>query len=188
MADALDRILALIRAERPGLRLVHKRDSPLMRAVGAALTPLTPDFLDRFTTVLGDTVYLPRPPAEMPRDALARTLAHEFVHQLDMAAHGPWFYASYALAMPAGRTLRAHWERRAYAADLMLAHEAGGPRAVERALDGIAPLFSGPAYGFMWAGEAAARRYLAPVRDEVLAGALQRRAPYDRILAAWRGP
>ncbi len=186
--DALDRVLALVRAERPRVRLVHKADAPVMRALGVALAPLAPDFMDRFTTVLGDTVYLPLPPERMPRDALARTLAHELVHMLDMAAWGPVFYTSYVLAMPVGRTTRAHWERRAYAVDLMLANEAGGARAVERALDWIVPMFAGPAYGYMWAGAASARRYLAPIRDEVLAGTLQQRAPYDRILAAWRGP
>jgi hypothetical protein len=182
VADELDRVLALVRSERPGLRLVHKADSPLMRTLGTVLAPLTPDFGSRFTTVLGDTVYLPRPVEALDRGHLARILAHEFVHQLDMAAYGPLFYTSYVLAMPVGRTTRAHWERRAYAVDLMLAHRAGGPAAVERAMAWIVPMFAGPAYGWMWAGTEAATRYLAPVRDEVLAGTLQQRAPYDRIL------
>lgn len=185
MTDELDRVLALVRRHRPGLRLVAKADSPLMRALGAVLRPLTPDFGDRFTTVLGDTVYLPRPVQEMGRRELAHILSHELVHQLDMARWGPLFYTSYVLAMPVGRTTRAHWERRAYAVDLLLAHREGGARAVDRALDWIVPMFAGPAYGFMWAGEDAARAFLAPVRAEVLSGALAGRAPYAEILAAW---
>lgn len=187
MSDELERILALMRSERPGLRLVHKADSPLMRAVGVALWPITPDFADAFTTVLGDTVYLPRPPDQVARKPLARTLAHEFVHQLDMDQWGPVFYATYAAAMPALRTSRAHWERRAYAVDLMLSHHDGGRVAMDHTFDRIVPLFSGPAYGWMWAGRDAARRYLEPVRDEVVSGTLQVREPYARILAAWRG-
>ena len=185
--DALERILALMREERPNLQLVCKADSPLMRATAVLVYPLTPDFADGFVTVLGDVIYLPRPQEEMSRTGLAAILAHEFVHQLDMATYGPLFYASYALVLPTGRTCRAWWERRAYAVDLMLAHEEGGPVGVERALEWIVPLFSGPSYGFMWAGRAAARRYLDEVARPVLEGTLQRQQPYQRILSAWAG-
>lgn len=186
--DRLDRILALARRFRPGLRLVHKADSPLMRAAALALRPLVPDFQDRFTTVIGDTVYLPRPPEEMAREPLAAILAHELVHQLDQAEHGWRFYAGYAVwPMPVARTERALWERRAYAVDLMLAHEAHGEAGLRRTLDRLVPLFAGPSYGWMWSGAEAARAFLAPVAEEVRSGTLQRRAPYREILAAWRG-
>lgn len=186
--DRLDRMLALARRHRPGLRLVPKADVPWMRALGVALRPIVPDFGSAFTTVLGDTVYLPRPLERFDRDALAATLAHELVHQLDMSEHGLRFYASYlALPLPVGRTMRAHWERRAYAVDLMLAWEAGGEAGLTRAAQRIARLFSGSEYAWMWAGQADAEAYLAPIVAEVRAGTLQARAPYAEILAAWRG-
>jgi hypothetical protein len=152
------------------------------------MRPLMPDFMERVTTVIGDTVYLPCPPEQLHPDGLASTLAHELVHQLDQADWGPWFYVSYAvLPLPVGRTLRADWERRAYAVDLMLAWEIGGEERLRRVLDRIHGLFWGPAYGWMWAGRRAAWAYLAPLADEVRAGSLQVRDPYADILAAWRG-
>jgi hypothetical protein len=186
--DRLDRMLALVREHVPGLRLVQKADVPWMRLVGQVIEPLVTGFSTEFTTVIGDTVYLPVPVASFGRDELAGTLAHELVHQLDQAEHGLWFYASYAVApVPVGRTWRAHWERRGYAVDLMLAWEDGGERGLVRAERRIRALFSGRAYGWMWAGDEAAAAYLAPVVAEVKDGSLQREFPYDRILAAWTG-
>jgi hypothetical protein len=186
--DRLDRVLALARRHRPDLRLVVKQDVPWMRTLGALIRPLSPGFLDRFTTVIGDTVYLPRAPERLGRDLLARILCHELVHQIDQEEHGAWFYVSYGVwPLPVGRTGRAHWERRGYAVDLMLAHHDGGEAELRRTLEWVLPQFTGPAYGWMWAGQAAARSYLEVVADEVRAGTLQTRAPYDEILAAWRG-
>jgi len=179
----------MVRGHVPDLRIVHKADSRLMRALGVVLRPITPDFSTAYTTVLGKTVYLPRPMAEFDRDQLARILAHELVHQLDMIEHGALFYASYLVApMPAGRTQRAFWERRAYAVDLMLAYDEDGDRGLERLLDWLIRTFSGSAYAWMWAGQGAARRFLEPTCREIRSGELQKREPYAEIFAAWRGP
>jgi hypothetical protein len=186
--DALDRILSVARRHVPQLRLVDKHDYPLWKIVGLGVRPLMPDFMEHVTTVIGDTVYLPCPPDRMPRVLLAQILAHELVHQLDQREHGWWFYASYAMApLPAGRTMRAHWERRAYAVDLMLANATGGEPALRRKAAQVTRYFAGPYYGFMWAGQEAARSYVRTIEDEILAGTLQKRAPYDEILTAWRG-
>lgn len=158
-----------------------------MRAVGRVLKPVMPNFATRYTTVIGDTVYLPGDPADLPPDALAATLAHELVHQLDQRRYGPLFYISYGLGLPAGRTLRAYWERRAYAVDLMLAMDRGGPGEVKRVANVLVDVFSGPAYLWMWVGTASAREYLRPVVEDVLDGTLQKHEPYRSILAAWRG-
>jgi hypothetical protein len=159
-----------------------------MRLPGELARPFLGDVNGRFTTVVGDVVYLPAPPERLDRDRLAAILAHELVHQLDQARFGLGFYLSYALVGPTLRTRRAHWERRAYAVDLLLAREAGGPAAVDRVAEQLVPLFAGPSYGFMWAGREAARRYLAPTVRAVKAGTLDTTFPYDGILAAWRGP
>lgn len=183
----LERVLALVRRHVPGLALVNKQTVPWMRAAGRLARPFAPDFETGFTTVLGATVYLPCDPADFDPDTLAQILAHELVHQLDQARWGPLFYASYAAALPAGRTWRARWERRAYAVDLLIARERGGPAAVEMLSRRLARLFSGPSYVWMWAGEEAAQAFLAPVVRRVLSGELEAQAPYREILAAWRG-
>jgi hypothetical protein len=186
--DRLDRILALVRMHRPGVRLVDKHDVPWMRAVAVAVRPLIPTFMEHVTTVIGDTVYLPAPPSRMDRDLLARILAHELVHQLDQAEHGLAFYATYAaVPLPVGRTLRAHWERRAYTVDLLLAHHEGGERGLAWEVERLVRLFAGPTYGFMWAGAGAARAYVEHAADEVRTGRARGRPPYRDILAAWSG-
>lgn len=186
--DLLDRILALARRHRPGLRLVDKHHVPIARLSAFLLTPLMPAFMDDVTTVIGDTVYLPGRPEDLDRQLLARILAHELVHQLDQAEHGLRFYLTYAVApLPVGRTMRAHWERRAYAVDLMLAWEEGGERSLSAATLRVARHFSGPTYGWMWLGVDAARQYVGAVADEIRSGTLQQRAPYREILAAWTG-
>lgn len=185
----LDRVLELVRSEVPGLRIVDKSTVWWMRAAGRILRPMIPDFESRYTTVIGDTVYLPQPMDSMPPDALASTLLHELIHQRDQAAWGVLFYLSYGLTpLPLGRSHRAHWERRAYAVDLMLAHHIGGEPHLRRVEARICHLFSGAGYGWMWAGEGAAEAFLAPVVEPILAGTLQRVDPYDRILRAWVGP
>jgi hypothetical protein len=186
-SDRLDRILALARAHRPGLRLVDKADSAWMRVAAVGMRPFMPTFLTQVTTVIGDTVYTPGPPETIPRALLARILAHELVHQLDQAERPVWFYVSYGLVLPTWRTWRAHWERRAYGVDLMLAWEEGGEGALGRSLARIEGLFAGPAYGWMWGGRRAARAYLAPVAEAVRRGALQQTEPYRSVLEAWRG-
>ncbi|MCO4747281.1 MAG: hypothetical protein KC912_20955 [Proteobacteria bacterium] len=188
MTDPLDRILALVREHIPDVRLVHKHELRWMRILGKAVRPIAPDFDTHYTTVLGRTVYLPRPPEHMPRRVLAATLAHELVHQLDQRRWGLLFYASYAWALPTGRTMRAYWERRAYAVDLLIAKERGGALEVENVARRLADVFSGSGYLWMWMGRASARAFLRPTVEAVMSGELERQAPYDVILAAWRGP
>ena len=187
MDARLHRIVKLVRTHVPDLRLVDKREVVWMRWVGWLLRPLVPEFSTRYTTVLGSTVFLPRPAREIAPRVLASTLAHELVHQFDQNRWGPLFYLSYGFLLPAGRTMRAHWERRAYAVDLLLAWERGGEAELERVTDMLVDLFAGRSYLWMWAGRDAARRYLQPVVDDVRSGRLEHEEPYRSILAAWRG-
>lgn len=187
MDPRLQRVLALTRRHIPGLRLVDKRRVPWMRVLGRVVRPWAPDFDTHYTTVLGRSVYLPRAPEEVPTEVLAATLCHELVHQIDQRRWGPLFYASYGWMLPTGRTMRAYWERRAYAVDLLIAFERGGAPAVHQTADRLAELFSGPSYLYMWAGRESAASFLRPTVEAVLDGSLVRIAPYAEILDAWRG-
>ncbi len=186
--NRLDRMHVLVRTYVPDLRMVEKKDSQLMRGLGILLRPVSPDFETHFTVVIGRTVYLAKPIADWQPDRLAATLAHELIHQLDQQRWGLGFYLSYFLCLPTGRTMRAWWERRAYVVDLLLARERGGPPGVERTLNWLVEIFAGPNYGWMWAGQSAARRFLEPVARDVLAGRYDEVEPYCSILAAWREP
>lgn len=185
--DRLDRMLAFARTRVPGLRLVHKADVAWMRAAGVLMRPVNRQFMTHYTTVVGRTVYLPRPVDVFPRDRLAATVAHELVHQLDVRRYGPLFLGTYAFLLPAGRTLRAVWERRGYTVDLLVARERGGDAAVFRLADELAGVFASSEYLWMWAGRQAARAFLEPAVRGVLDGSVDVREPYTSILAAWRG-
>lgn len=187
MDARLARILKLVRRHVPDLRLVDKHDVTWMRWLGGALKPVIPEFDTRYTTVLGSTVFLPRPAHEIVPEVLASTLAHELVHQMDQQRWGVLFYLSYGFCMPLGRSMRAHWERRAYAVDLLLARERGGEAEVYRVADLLVDLFAGHSYLWMWAGRRSARRFLQPVVNQVLWGVLDQQEPYRSILAAWQG-
>jgi len=158
-----------------------------MRALAVVVRPFMPGFLTRVTTVVGDTIYTPGAPESLPPGLLARIVAHELVHQLDQARYGPLFYLSYLLVLPLGRTSRAYWERRAYAVDLLLSLVDDGPSGLEMTRRRLVVVFSGPTYGWMWAGRGAAEAFLQPVVDLALAGELQHASPYDDIVAAWLG-
>lgn len=187
MRKRLDRIHLLCQQNVPGLRLVNKQHVWWMRWLGWALKPVVPEFSSRFTTVIGNTVYLPDDPENLSPNMLASTLAHELVHQLDQQRYGVVFYLTYGFGLPTGRTMRAYWERRAYAVDLMLAMEAGGPDSVRRTANRLVEIFCGPSYFWMWSGRMSASEYLRPVVEDVLDGTLNTREPYRSILAAWRG-
>ena len=184
--DRLDRVLALVRARVPRLQIVHKREVGWMRAVGRLLRPINPAFEEHFTVVIGATIYLHTAPDQIDRDELAAILAHELVHQLDQQRWGPIFYLSYALLLPVGRTARAFWERRAYAVDLLIARERGGPGGVHQRGRIIAHYFTGGSYLWMWPGWRAANRFLAPTIQAVIDEGLDDVEPYRSILAAWR--
>lgn len=80
-----------IEVELPELRtqpkLVRKRDSWSMKALNFLLRPITSDFMTRFWTTTGHTIYAPEGPAseaDFGQPAWItrhrRTLAHEWVH------------------------------------------------------------------------------------------------------------
>ncbi len=181
-------MLILCRGMVPDLELVDKRTIWWMRWLGRLLEPVVPEFSSRYTTVMGSRVFLPAGPDEMHPNVLASTLAHELVHQLDQKRWGVVFYFSYGFMFPVGRSMRAYWERKAYAVDLLVAHERGGEDEVRRVANMLAEVFSGHSYLWMWAGKMSAGAYLQPVVDAVLDGSLEQQEPYRAIMQAWRGP
>lgn len=186
--NRLDRMTDHIRERVPNLRLVNKSEVWWMRVLGIVLWPLVPNFMTDFTTVFGDTVYLPDDPARLEPDRLAITLAHEYVHQVDQQDNGLWFYLSYVLTpLPIWRTHRAHWERRGYAVDMMIAFERGQDEALNRKLLWLVDIFTGPNYAWMYGGRRAARDYLERTADQVRHNELQKTPLYAGILNAWRG-
>ncbi|MEZ4775348.1 MAG: hypothetical protein R3D00_19345 [Bacteroidia bacterium] len=72
----------------------YKDESWEMQVLNLFAMPFCPEFLSRFTTVVGNNIYFPnRSFIRMNPDAAMRTLAHEAVHILDMDRWTPGFFA-----------------------------------------------------------------------------------------------
>ena len=187
-SERLARLIGLTESRIPGFHFVTKDNVGWMRLLARLLRPINPRFGSDFNVALGKTVYLTKPKDDWHPDSLSRLLAHELVHLIDQKHYGVFFYLSYGLLLPSVRTCRAHWELRAYAVDLLLAWETGGEAALLRTANRVTNHLTGPAYGWMWLGQRAARRLLAPTLQSIRTGELQKRDPYLDIIANWRGP
>jgi hypothetical protein len=85
-----------VRASVPAFRVAFKDEVGWMRVLGGLVRPFHRDFMTRFTTTLGTTVYFPsRAIYESSPKGSITVLAHEWVHLLDHAAHPFWFSLSY---------------------------------------------------------------------------------------------
>ena len=136
--------------EFPGFRVRFKDQAWHQRALGQGLKVVgARRYLTHFVTVFGNTVWWPTE-AQFRRDPrhAAAVLLHERVHLSDRRRLGVLFDASYVAAGPAVWTMRAHWERRAYAVDIVRLTRLGRP--VEWTCEWLRPLFSSVEYGFMW--------------------------------------
>lgn len=78
-------------------KIRFKDESELMQVMGIFATVYSPEFLSRYTTVLGNKVYFPdRTYLQMEDERASRILAHEVVHLLDAERiTWPLFYLTY---------------------------------------------------------------------------------------------
>lgn len=104
--DTLHAFEANVASAVPGFRVAYKDKTWWMAWLGFLVRPFNPDFLSRYTTTLGTTVYFPdQETYEANPKSSFTILAHEMVHLLDGQAH-PWtFKLSYlfpqVLSVPA---------------------------------------------------------------------------------------
>lgn len=153
----------------PGkFRLVDKRDSRLMRLIGWLLKPINPNFMDKYVTTIGYTVYI-------GADRIATTsgykiLRHEAVHIADYHKYGLWFSFSYLfLPIPFFFTLRAFWEFRGYRESMLVKFEHRG-ELTDAYLDRLADNFTGPSYAWMLVSRRWTLKILREYRSQILAG------------------
>ncbi|HOU91997.1 MAG TPA: hypothetical protein PLU22_13185 [Polyangiaceae bacterium] len=158
MADAAA-LLAEIAAEFPGFRVVYKRNSPLSRAIDGALRALTlgrqREYLTRYHTVIGRTLYLPDAWASTSEIARVIVLRHERVHLHQFRRYGLLGMAAlYLLPLfPVGLAWgRARLEWEAYRETLAATAELRGLAAAQSPAlrEEIVDRFVSGAYGWMW--------------------------------------
>lgn len=141
-------------------RVRYKDESWEMQLINLVALWFCPDFMTRYTTVIGSTIYLPsREYVEAQGDAVLRTLAHEVVHLLDaerwsepafMFAYlspqilalgiftfpffGFWSLLFLLFLLPIPSPFRFYFESRGYAMDILTAHEALKERTLQHSI------------------------------------------------------
>jgi hypothetical protein len=171
---ALDALLEAIRDEFPRFRVVRKSESHLSKAIDVALRAITlggqRSFMSRYSTVIGDTLYVPEGWDRIDPIEAIITLRHERVHLRQRRRYTlPGMAFLYLVPiLPLGlawgrarieweayeETVRATWELRGAAAarsPSLRAHVVGR--------------FVGPDYGWMWPFSAQVERWY----DDLLA-------------------
>lgn len=178
-------LVAALREEIPGFRIVRKDRSSLHRMIHLALVAVTlggmRSYLDAYQTTIGKTVYVTADwdtPA-WTDDQRYCTLRHEAVHLRQFRRYTlPAMAVLYVLLpLPLGLAyFRARFEMEAYAETVRAEAEVYGPdypRAPARRAR-IVEQFTGPSYGWMWPFRRSVERW------------------YDRVLASFapsdRGP
>lgn len=171
MPSRYEALLAQLRAEVPGFRVVPKASSRRHRVLDRALRIVT---LGRMTaymdyqTTLGRTVYVTPDFARRSDDDKYITLVHEAVHVRQFVRFTPVGMALlYLLApLPIGLAwCRAAFEKEAYAAEARAIAEVYGVARARAERADVVAQFVGPAYAWMWPFRAAIERWY----DQVLA-------------------
>jgi hypothetical protein len=163
---------AALARELPRFAVRYKDESRLQRLIGALVRPFNATYLTQYTTVMFGRVYFPsrvwrarRGPA-----AIYATLRHEAVHLRDARRFPLIFQLTYLFALPAGLTLRAVWEWRAYLETLRVSAEVSG-EIPDALLAQVERAFTGPDYLFMCPFPGFVRRRLERARRELLGAA-----------------
>lgn len=167
-----DAFVEEIRREFPAFRIRPKADSRLQRAIDVALRVLTlngqREYLTRYHTVLGDTLWVPSRWPESGDEQRYVLLRHERVHLRQRRRYGTIGMALLYLLplLPIGLAWgRARIEWEAYAETLRATAEVHGVDAArDPALhDYLVQQFTGAAYGWMWPFPGTIRRWIAEV-------------------------
>lgn len=158
--NAIDeRYLDELRAEFPRLRVVDKERDGFSKLIDRALRIVTlggqREFLTRYVTTIGQTIYLPSGWQRRSPESRYITLRHEAVHLRQFRRYGLVLTALVYLVpiLPLGLAWgRARLEWEGYAETIRATFEVHGLEAArEPSLHAyVIRQFTGPAYGWMW--------------------------------------
>jgi hypothetical protein len=157
--DRYQELVAEMRSEFPGLRIVKKPESALQRAIHKALVVVTLGaqrrYLDGYQTTIGRTIYVTSDWDLRPAAERYVTLRHERVHLRQFARYGLVLMSVLYLLIPFPVGLawfRARLEWEAYAESIRAQAELHGRAAAAepRFRERIVSQFTSGAYGWMW--------------------------------------
>jgi hypothetical protein len=159
VSDRYETLVAQLRQEIPGFRIVRKDQSALHRAIHVALIGVTfgrmRSYLDSYQTTIGKTVYVTSDWDDWPAYERYVTLRHEAIHLRQFRRYTlPVMALLYVLLpLPMGLAyFRARFEMEAYAESIRAAAELYGIDYVQTPdyRGRIVEQFVGPSYGWMW--------------------------------------
>lgn len=168
------RLVASLREELPGFRIVRKDQTSLHKAIHYILIAVTfgnmRSYLDSFQTTIGKTVYVTSDWDQLDPDVRYVTLRHEAVHLRQFRRLSlPIMALLYVLVpLPIGLAyFRAHFEKQAYAETIRAAAEVWGTTVAgsQSYRNYVISQFTGASYGWMWPF----RRGLERWYDQILA-------------------
>jgi hypothetical protein len=171
-----DRFESDLRAEFPAFCIRRKRGDRLSRAIDVALRIVTlggqRDYLTKYHTVIGDTLYVPETWDELPDLDRVILLRHERVHLRQRRRYGGplmtflYLFPFFPLGLAYGRA-RIEWE--AYTETLRATAELRGLEAARDPglRERIVSRFLGPDYGWMWPFRSVVERWYDQVLSEL---------------------
>ncbi len=172
-----NRFIAEIQAEFPNFRIIKKEQSAFAKAIDLGLKLLTlggqREFMSRYFTVIGDTLYVPKGFDELDPINVVITLRHERVHLRQRRRLTlPGMTLLYLLLpFPLGMAyFRARLEWEAYTETLRATLELRGRDAVMAAAlrERVVSQFTSAAYGWMWPFPKSVNRWYDEALQEVL--------------------
>ncbi|NUP11520.1 MAG: hypothetical protein HOW73_36205 [Polyangiaceae bacterium] len=174
--EVLDRFLDEMRAEFPRFRIIKKEESPFSKAIDVALRIVTfngqREFMTRYYTVIGDTLYVPQGFDNFDPVDVVITLRHERIHLRQRRRYTflgmsiIYLLLPFPLGLAYGRA-RIEWE--AYTETLRAVRELKGEQAMRsQALrQRIISQFTSAAYGWMWPFRSTIERWYDEALKEI---------------------
>lgn len=159
MQARYEALLADLRREFPGFRIVRKDRSALQRAIDVALRVLTfgaqRGYLTRYQTTIRRTVYVTSDWDDLPAAERYITMRHERMHLLQFRRYGllPMAFLYLFVPLPLGIAwFRARFEKEGYAETIRAAAEVHGIAHVRNPAfrEHVIRQFTSGAYGWMW--------------------------------------
>jgi hypothetical protein len=146
----VDALTAALSDRHRGFAVRFKDESRSQRGLAWLLRPVNPRYATHYTTVLFGRIYFPSRQGYEAADpaAIYATLRHEAVHLEDMRRFPVLFELSYLLLLPAGLTMRAFWELRAYRESMRVLHVTGATIS-DAYIEDLVARFAGLEYFYM---------------------------------------
>jgi len=158
-AKNIKHILANIKEEFPGFKIIKKRDSILMRTLNVFLRVITLNlqqkFLTSYITTINTTIYVGDDWELMGDISKIIVLRHERVHMRQAKQYGMFLFA-FLYLIPFFPLFFAHWRKKfemeAYEETMLASIELRGKNSIKtnEYKDFIIRQFTTAAYGWMW--------------------------------------